>query len=430
MRTGLANTTTRGQAASYNFDVPGRGNVCNADPLTKDVCLPGTAGGSSRVAVEPTPLGYPPDGTLDNAAEARLRQWWVQRAAWEAGCGKANIAECTSAMMRSGEAGIGERHVGRGVIRIVGAMFPDPSFTPGGPRDMRFGLQSYALSFSAWQVFLNLVDYERQRLPDLVVSGLTTASKVVDGQTAQVTATIANEGMGDAAASTTRFVADGQAELGSVATPVIAAGGSAQVSVPWNTAGVKGEHTIQATADAAMVLDEAVDTNNAGVLVVNVKGNKVQNGSFERADSTGSGPAAWTESDTAAGDASWSPGSGQATITGTGGSVVLAGAPSCSSAPVSVTPGDALDLVVSVRTAGASSAPAVDLVYLGPAGLVLDKVRTLAVPVSTGGFVTLERPISIPAGVAEVRVVLSGFAATDTKTSGTVTFDLVGLYAR
>lgn len=161
VRTGLANTTTRGQAASYSFDVPGRGNVCNADPLTEDVCLPGTAGGSSRVAVEPTPLGYPPDGTLDNAAEARLHQWWVQRAAWEAGCGKPSPAECTSALMLGGEAGIGERRLGRGVIRIVGAMFPDPSFRPGGPRDMRFGLQSYALSFSAWQVFLNLVDYQR-----------------------------------------------------------------------------------------------------------------------------------------------------------------------------------------------------------------------------------------------------------------------------
>ena len=43
---------------------------------------------------------------------------------------------------------------------------------------MRFGLQSYALSFSAWQVFLNLVDYERPApppMPDLVVSSITTA---------------------------------------------------------------------------------------------------------------------------------------------------------------------------------------------------------------------------------------------------------------
>jgi hypothetical protein len=43
----------------------------------------------------------------------------------------------------------------------MGAVLPDPSFTPGGPRDMRFGLQAYALSFSAWQMFLNTVDYAR-----------------------------------------------------------------------------------------------------------------------------------------------------------------------------------------------------------------------------------------------------------------------------
>jgi hypothetical protein len=161
VRNGLASTTSRGQAASYNFNVAGRGNVCNTDPLTLKVCLPGTAGGSSRVAVEPTPLGYPPDGTLDNAAAARMRQFWVQRTAWEADCGKPNAVECTSALMLGGQTGLGERHLGQGVIRIIGAMFPDPSFTPGGPRDMRFGLQSYALSFSAWQVFLNLVDYQR-----------------------------------------------------------------------------------------------------------------------------------------------------------------------------------------------------------------------------------------------------------------------------
>ena len=53
-------------------------------------------------------------------------------------------------------------------------MFPDPSYRPNETRDMRFGLQSYALSFSAWQIFLNLVDYERPAppaLPDLVDLG-------------------------------------------------------------------------------------------------------------------------------------------------------------------------------------------------------------------------------------------------------------------
>jgi hypothetical protein len=50
-------------------------------------------------------------------------------------------------------------------------------------------------------------------------------------------------------------------------------------------------------------------------------------------------------------------------------------------------------------------------------------------PLSTGGFVTLEKSVTVPAGVAEVRVVLSGFAPTDTHTSGNVVFDDVGIYA-
>ncbi len=117
-----------------------------------------------------------------------------------------------------------------------------------------------------------------------------------------------------------------------------------------------------------------------------------------------------------------------ATITGTGGSALLAGAPSWSSAPIAVVPGEVLDLVVSARTTGASSAPSVELVYLGAASGVLEKAKALTVPLSTAGFETLERTVTIPAGVAEVRIVLSGFAPTDTRTSGTVTFDDVGLY--
>lgn len=151
----------RGPVPRYQFDIPGRGNLCtpdSTDSLVKDVCLPGTAGGTARQAVEPTPLGYSPDATEDGAPEAKLTQFFVDRAAWEAGCGKANQAECTSGLFGE-QAGLGERHFGRGVIRIAGAMFPDPNFLPGGPRDMRFGLASYSLTFSAWQIFLNLVDY-------------------------------------------------------------------------------------------------------------------------------------------------------------------------------------------------------------------------------------------------------------------------------
>ena len=127
--------------------------VCTAsDPLEKDVCLPGTAGGTGRQAVEPTPLGYTPSG--DGVPEARMNQYWVQAAAWTGAGGS------SSATVGSGT-GLGQMPVGQGRVVVAGSLFPDPNYAPGGPRDMRFGVASYALTFSAWQIFLNTIDYVR-----------------------------------------------------------------------------------------------------------------------------------------------------------------------------------------------------------------------------------------------------------------------------
>ena len=432
IRDGIANTTVDGQAASYQFNVPGRGNVCNVDPLLVSVCLPGTAGGTQRVAVEPTPLGYPPDGSLDNEPSARLRQWWVQTAAWQSGCGKDKPVECSSALMLGAQTGIGERHVGDGVVRIVGAMFPDPSYRPNETRDMRFGLQSYALSFSAWQIFLNLVDYKRPAPPalaDLVVSSITTQSKAGAGDVTRVTATIANQGAADAAASTSSFTVDG-APLGTVATGVVPAAGTVSVAIDWPTGGIKGDHVLGATADSAAVVAELAEGNNAATLAVSVKGNRVTNGSFEQPNSSGSGPEAWQGSSTGAGTTSWSQdpeGDRSASIAGTRKSALLLGVPTWTSAPIPVTAGESLTLSVDVASVGLSSAPGVGLAYIGSAGQVLSVVNLISVPTATNGFTTLSQPLTVPANVAQLRIVLTGFSATDLRTSGIVTFDNIRL---
>lgn len=427
----------RGAVPRYEMQVSGRGNLCtpdSPDPLLRDVCLPGSAGGTARQAVEPTPLGYTPDATLDGAARAKLTQFHVARGAWESGCGKDAATLCTTALLGSG-VGYGERHVGDGVVRIAGAMLPDPNYAPGGPRDMRFGVASYALTFSAWQMFLNLVDYQRPeapQLPDLVVTDVTTAPKVYGGHTAEITATVANVGTSETGASATRFVLDGQGEIATAQTPGIPAGGSVQVSVPWDTQGTKGDHTIRVTVDAEAAVEELDETNNRGVLQVSVRGNRVTNGSFEQESAEGGGPQGWTASDTTAGEASWSEegegGSRAATLTGTGGSALLAGSPTWVSDPVEVAPGEVLDLVASVRTVGTSSAPTVSLRYLGAAGEIVSTVRALTAPLTTDGFRTLETSVTIPSGVTKVRLILTGFAPTDTDTSGRVVFDDVGLY--
>jgi hypothetical protein len=76
-----------------------------------------------------------------------------------------------------------------------------------------------------------------------------------------------------------------------------------------------------------------------------------------------------------------------------------------------------------------SSAESPGFVYLGAAGQVLDTVSLITAPLTTSGFATLEQAVTIPAGVAQVRVVLTGLAPTDMSTIGTVTFDAVGHYA-
>jgi hypothetical protein len=149
---GRSDVSRRGTLAGrYEF-----GNRCNKTRLTRGVCLPGTAGGTSRQAVEPTPLGYSPDLDYDSNARRVMPEWWVRETEWNEGC----RPTCTEGEVGSG-AGLGERPFGRGRVRIAGAMFPDPNYAPGREADMRFGLESYALTFSAWQIFLNLVNHRR-----------------------------------------------------------------------------------------------------------------------------------------------------------------------------------------------------------------------------------------------------------------------------
>jgi M6 family metalloprotease-like protein len=278
-------------------------------------------------------------------------------------------------------------------------------------------------------------------VPDLTVSSVTTAagtgtagSKPKAGDKVVIRATISNVGSAAAAATSTSFTLDGVALPNSpVATGAIPAGGSVTVELAWDTRGVSGEHVIGVVADSGGVVAEAREGNNSGTLSVSVRGNKVTNGDFEQSNDAETGPAAWTGTSTGAGTTSYSEdggsdGSSGASMSGTGGNAALAGVPTWTSSPVAVKPGELLDLRVLVSSAGMSSAPSVGLAYLGSAGKVLDTVRLLQVPLVTDGFATLEKSVTVPKGVTEVRIVLSGFAATDLATAGTVTFDDVGLY--
>jgi hypothetical protein len=261
-----------------------------------------------------------------------------------------------------------------------------------------------------------------------------------EGQKVKITATIKNIGNRNAPSSKTSFVLDGVTQLGLVNTPALAAGKSADVSVTWDTHGQPGLHTLSVTADANNAIIETNESNNSAQRNVRVRPNKVGNGDFEDDDNNDGRPDDWDDDDdddddddgNDAGRTSWSQGGSHgersASIQGNGGNAALLGAPSWTSAPIAVVPGETLTLSVWVNSTGTSSAASAGLAYLGPAGELLGTVTLITTPLATNGFQTLENTLVVPSGVAQVRLMLIGFAPTDLATSGTVTFDDVGLF--
>lgn len=257
--------------------------------------------------------------------------------------------------------------------------------------------------------------------------------KPKEGDKVRIRATITNAGSAPAEASSTAFVLDGTPLTGSpVATGAIGPGATASVEVTWDTRGINGDHVITVDADSGDAVAESNEANNRGTLPVSVRGNKVRNGDFEQSTADGSSPAAWTGSSTSAGSTTYgaggADGSRAAGMQGTGGNAALAGAPTWTSAPIAVTAGETLTLQLSVTSSQATSAATAGLAYLGPAGELLNTVSLISVPLTTDGLQVLSRSVTLPPGVASVRVVLIGFAPTDLATGGTLTFDDIGLF--
>jgi subtilisin family serine protease len=242
--------------------------------------------------------------------------------------------------------------------------------------------------------------------PDLVISDIVATDR--NGNRTTVTATVSNNGTSDAPATQTEFVLDDTTVLGLVDTPPIQHGQSVDVSVDWNTASVRGEHEVRATADKGAAAAETNEANNSAVRTVTVKGNKVRNGSFEQS-SNGSSPDNWTSS----GDTTYEQGGSEgerSASAGPGGS--------WTSDPVEVTPGASYELEVAV--AGAAGGIAVD--QLSATGQVL---RTVTVPVTgltAGVFGLVTQTLTVGSDVVAVRIRLSG------PLLGTTHFDDVRLW--
>jgi serine protease AprX len=277
--------------------------------------------------------------------------------------------------------------------------------------------------------------------PDLTVTAIRLTGSDGPGnsfkqkETVTITATVANIGAATAGPSETEFLLDGTTVVGLVDTGSIAPNASREVSITWDTRHVPtGDHQLTVTADRNDEVVETTNANNSNSGNVTIRGNKVRNSSFEQDANADGAPDEWSSQNTGAGSAQsgqgGSDGATSAQTTGNGASSALHGSPTWTSAPIAVTPGTVLDFEASVNTTGLSSPAAAGLTYLNALGGVVGRVTLATAPLSTAGFDTLEQVVTIPAGVAQVRVVLTGFAATDLATAGTTSFDDVGLFER
>ncbi|HEX6290179.1 MAG TPA: CARDB domain-containing protein, partial [Herpetosiphonaceae bacterium] len=283
----------------------------------------------------------------------------------------------------------------------------------------------------AGQIFYFNVNPQAQPVPtpkpDLTIAEIV-ATQSKPKQTV-LTATVANTGNADTQNVVVRFQ-DGAAVLGESAPIALAKGTSQAVSITWDTRGVSGEHVIAGQADPANAVAESNETNNAAQRTITIRGNRVTNGSFEQSAS-GTTPDSWSGSQGTAYDTSGanaSDGSRAVSVTGNGGAATLLN-PTWTSAPIAVTAGQTYSLAMTIKTQGVSSAPSLQVTYLDAAGTVLSRVSGIATTI-TGDSAAQQvlGQLTIPAGVSQVRITLTGFGATDLATRGTVWFDDVWLW--
>ena len=361
------------------------GTPTYGDPLAANVDQPGAAEGPSNrhQTVEPVPLGYAiQDADGDNASNSFT--WAVRRSAWTAANGR--IAGTIS-----DEVALGELAAGSGRIRFIGSLLPDPEERFDHP----FGLSNYALTYTGWQLFENAVQWHRP-LPDLAIGAgdiALSSQKIVGGDQVTITATVRNIGNAAATGVAVRFTDNGT-QIGTVQTIAqIAAGGSGTASVVWNTKHVKGDRTITVTADPANAIRESNESNNTVTGTVTVKGNKVQNASFEES-ANGTSPDNWTASGTTS--------YGQ---TGDGGRNASAGpGGSWTSDAITVEAGKTYGLAVDATGGGS-----VRIQQLSALGAVLASLSDVT-------------SFTAAAGVTQVRVTLAGGL------TGTATFDNVRMW--
>ena len=113
--------------------------------------------GMRRQMYEPTPLGYAIQDT-GGSDQSNARQYDVDRAAWEKAGGR-TVATSADSGARDAQAvnsrvTIGEAALGKGRIRLAGALLPQPT----EKFDHEFGLEPYATTYTGYVMAYNLLE--------------------------------------------------------------------------------------------------------------------------------------------------------------------------------------------------------------------------------------------------------------------------------
>jgi len=156
-----------GQVVFAKEDVAGRDPSDPAsttkDPLAKDIDQPGARFnlGLKRQTFEPVPVGFQIT-TPSGGDDATAPQWFVDRGAFEKAGGRVvgtgvEPGESPSVATVPDTVTLGELKLGKGVVRIIGGLLPQPT----EKFDHENGLEPHGVTYSGYQLAMNLTDYCR-----------------------------------------------------------------------------------------------------------------------------------------------------------------------------------------------------------------------------------------------------------------------------
>lgn len=133
-----------------------------ADPLASQLNQPGAAKGPGfrHQTYEPVPIGFQlPEGRDPFSGFAPI--WAVDHDSWKKAGGR------TVGLLGPDEMVLGELPLGQGRVRVLGALLPTPTEDYYHP----FGLASYSVTYSGYQLLLNLLQWPEVRGGTLAATG-------------------------------------------------------------------------------------------------------------------------------------------------------------------------------------------------------------------------------------------------------------------